>query len=105
MTRVLVCIAVLALPHIVFAQSRVATPTFSVEAGEYSTVVFVEVRVSTAGATIRFTQNGLDPTPQDPEIVSGSRVAINTSLTLKARAFLHGRRPSEVKAPIGCSAP
>lgn len=97
MTRVLVCIAMFALSDTVSAQSRVATPTFSVEAGEYATVVFVEVRVSTPGATIRFTQNGLDPTPGDPAIASGSKIAVNTSLVLKARAYLHGSRPSKVK--------
>ncbi len=98
MVRVLVCAIVLALPTVVFGQARVATPTFSVGGGEYTTVVMVVVRVTTPGATIRFTQNGLDPTESDPVIVSGSRIAINTSLTLKARAWKTGRRPSEVRS-------
>ena len=97
MTRVLVCLTALAMPTIVFGQPRVATPTFSTEGGEYSTVVMVIVRVATPGATIRFTQNGSDPTESDPIVVSGSKIAINTSLTLKARAYLTGRRPSEVR--------
>ena len=97
MIRLLVWIAVLGLPPMAFGQSRVATPTFSIEGGEYSTVVLVTVEVSTPGATIRFTQNGIDPTESDPIIVSGSKVAINTSLILKARAYLSGRRPSEVR--------
>lgn len=98
MARMLVCIAVfLLLPATASAQSRVATPTFSVQGGEYSSVVMVVVRVSTPGATIRFTQNGLDPTPADPIIASGSTIAVNTSQTLKARAYLHGRRPSDVR--------
>ena len=98
MIRILVCAAVLALPTIVFGQPRVAAPTFSVGGGDYTTVVMVVVRVSTPGATIRFTQNGLDPTESDPVIVSGSRLAINTSLTLKARAWKAGLRPSEVRS-------
>ena len=98
MVRILVCAIVLALPTIVFGQPRVATPTFSVGGGEYTTVIIVVVRVSTPGATIRFTQNGSDPTESDPVIVSGSRIAINTSQTLKARAWKTGSRPSEVRA-------
>lgn len=98
MVRVLVCAIVLALPTVVFGQSRVATPTFSVSGGEYTTVVLLVVRVRTPGATIRFTQNGVDPTESDPVIVSGSRLAINTSLTLKARAWKTGLRPSRVKS-------
>ncbi len=97
MTRVLVCLIALAMPTTVFGQPRVATPTFSTEGGEYSTVVIVMVRVATPGATIRFTQNGSDPTESDPIVVSDSRIAINTSMTLKARAYLTGRRPSEVR--------
>ena len=98
MIRVLVCATVLALPAIVFGQPRVATPTFSVGGGEYATAILVVVRVSTPGATIRFTQNGSDPTEFDPVIVSGSRIAINTSQTLKARAWKTGSRPSGVRA-------
>ena len=98
MTRFVVCIAALMLsPAVAFGEPRVATPTFSAHGGEYSTLVMVTVRVATAGATIRFTQNGFDPTLSDPIITSGSTIAVNTSMTLKARAFMHGRRPSDVR--------
>ena len=99
------------MPTIVFAQPRVATPTFSTGGGEYAAVVMVTVRVATPGAAIRFTQNGSDPTESDPIVASGSKIAINTSLTLKARAFLNGRRPSQVKTasfkimPVGSGPP
>ncbi len=99
MTRSVVCAMVLSvLPSIVLGQTRVATPTFSVGGGEYSTVVMVRVRVNTPGATIRFTQDGRDPTESDPVIVSGATLAVNTSLTLKARAWKIGLRPSEVRS-------
>src|SRR5688500_6807648 len=105
MVRVLVCAAVLAFPAAVFGESRVATPTFSVGGGDYTSVVMVIVSVSTPGATIRFTQNGLDPTESDPVIVSGSRIAVNTSLTLKARAWKSGLGLMEVRAaPCGMGA-
>lgn len=97
MTRLVVWIGALLMPSIALGQGRVATPSFSVEGGEYSTIVMVTIRVGTAGATIRYTQNGVDPTESDPLIVSGSTIAINTSLTLKARAFATGRRPSDVR--------
>jgi alpha-tubulin suppressor-like RCC1 family protein len=100
MTRVLVCISVLMITVNAFGQPRVAKPVFSVEGGEYSTVVMVTVTVNTHGATIRFTQNGLDPTEADPIIKSGARIAVNTSLILKARAFLYGRQPSEVRTAV-----
>src|SRR5687767_9794234 len=97
MARLLVWISVLVMPAVALGQGRVATPTFSAEGGEYSTIVMVTIRVSTDGATIRYTQNGLDPTESDPLIVSGSTIAINRTVTLKARAFANGRRPSDVK--------
>lgn len=111
MTRVLVCLTVLAMPTVVFGQPRVATPTFSTGGGEFATVVMVTVRVATPGATIRLTQNGIDPTESDPIVAAGSQIAINASLVLKARAFLNGRRPSRVKTasfeivPIGSGPP
>lgn len=98
MARLLLCAVMLMLPATGAARSaRVATPTFSLEGGEYSTVITVAVRVTTPGAVIRFTMNGLDPTEFDPVIVSGSTLAINTSLTLKARAWKTGLRPSAVQ--------
>lgn len=89
---------VIMVPTAALAQTRVATPTFSLGGGEYSTVISVVVRVATPGAVIRFTQNGLDPTESDPVIVSGSTLAINTSMTLKARAWKTGWRPSAVQS-------
>ncbi len=97
MARMLWCAVMLVLPMAAVAQPRVATPTFSVAGGEHHSVVMVVVRVKTPGATIRLTQNGLDPTEFDPIVVSGLTIAVNTSLTLKARAFLHGHRPSDVR--------
>ena len=98
MVRILVCAIVLSIPSLVVAQAKVSTPSFSFGGGEYTAVVLVTVRASTAGATIRFTQNGSDPTEADPVIVSGSTIAINTSQTLKARAWKTGLRPSEIRS-------
>jgi alpha-tubulin suppressor-like RCC1 family protein len=78
---------------------KVATPTFSVEAGTYTLTKTVTVSVATAGATIRYTQNGNEPTESDSSIASGSSVAVNISQTLKAKAFKGGVPSSNTESP------
>ena len=80
--------------------STVATPTFSPDGGTYTSPQTVTVSCTTPGATIHYTTNGNDPTESDPTVASGSTVAVNTSLTLKAKAFLSGWNPSTVKSAI-----
>ncbi len=50
----------------------------------------VTITVATAGATIRYTTNGVDPTPADAAIASGGTVMIDASQTLKAKAWKTG---------------
>ena len=69
---------------------RVATPTFSPVAAEYTANQTVAISVDTAGAIIHYTQNGVDPTESDPTIASGSSVVISVSQTLKAKAWKTG---------------
>ena len=66
---------------------KVGTPVFSVPTGTYSNDQTVVVTVETAGATIHYTQNGVEPTQADPTIASGSSIVVSTSQTLKAKAF------------------
>ena len=66
---------------------RVATPVLSVASGTYSTDTAVVVTVDTAGATIHYTQNGVEPTETDPTVASGSTVTVTASQTLKAKAW------------------
>ncbi len=76
----------------------VATPTFEPDGGTYSSPQLVTVTCATTGATIHYTTNGNDPTESDDQVVSGDKVPVGHSLTLKARAWKNGLDPSAVKS-------
>ena len=63
----------------------VATPTFSVPAGNYTSVQNVEIACATEGATIRYTLDGSDPTETSTEYVAA--IEITEPTTVKAKAF------------------
>jgi alpha-tubulin suppressor-like RCC1 family protein len=75
----------------------VALPIFSVPAGTIPATL-VQIVCGTPGSVIHFTTNGADPTETDPVVTSGGTVAVNNSLTLKARAFRSGLVASPVKS-------
>ena len=75
---------------------RVATPSFSPHGGASTANVTVTVTVATAGATIRYTTNGVDPTTSDTTIASGSTLTISQTTTLKALAWLSGSPTSNI---------
>lgn len=75
---------------------RVATPTFNIASGTYTIDKTVVVTVDTSGATIRYTQNGADPTETDPTVASGGSVSVTSSQTLKARAWKTGMPAGEI---------
>ena len=72
----------------------VATPTFTPDAGTYTTAQNVTIACATPGAAIYYTTNGNDPTPNDTLYQSPVPIAVTT--TLKAKAFLSGMTPSAV---------
>ena len=63
----------------------VATPTFSVDAGTYTSIQSVTISCDTDGATIYYTTDGTDPTSSSTEYTSA--VSIDHSCTLKAIAI------------------
>lgn len=63
----------------------VATPTFSVDAGTYTSIQSVTISCETDGATIYYTIDGTDPTSSSTEYTSA--VSIDHSCTLKAIAI------------------
>jgi hypothetical protein len=69
------------------AQTTVATPAITPDGGRYTTVQTVTVTCATAGATIRFTENGVDPTASDPVVANGGLLLVEAPRTLKLRAF------------------
>ena len=76
----------------------VATPTLAPVGGSFSSAQTVSVYVATAGATIHYTTNGLDPTASDPTIPAGGSLTVASTQTIKARAFKAGMAPSHVVA-------
>jgi hypothetical protein len=58
----------------------------------------VQIACGTPGSVIRYTTNGSDPTESDPIVAHGGTVAVNSSMTLKARAFRTNFAPSAVKS-------
>ena len=73
---------------------KVSTPVFDLAAGAYVDVQTVTVTITTAGATIHYTTNGVEPTDTDATVASGSTVSIDENMTLKAKAFKSGLAPS-----------
>ena len=74
----------------------VATPTFDPDGGTYTGSRSVTIACATAGATIRYTTDGTAPTESSP--VYTEPVTIQSSLTLKARAWKAGWFPSHTKS-------
>jgi alpha-tubulin suppressor-like RCC1 family protein len=71
-------------------------PTFSVASGTHTAELSVDILTATPNADVRYTLDGTDPTETSP-IVAGA-IAVDQSLTLKARAFRADLAPSSVGA-------
>jgi alpha-tubulin suppressor-like RCC1 family protein len=72
-----------------------AVPTFTPPAGAHPAGQMITVATATAGATIRYTTTGVDPTDTDPVIASGGTLPVG-NFTLKARASFTGATTSAV---------
>lgn len=85
--------------YVITGQVTIPGQVFTPVAGTYTTAQSVTISTTTlpAGATIRYTENGSDPTPTSP-IYTGQTISVplNTVKTVKARAFLTGWDPSPV---------
>ena len=79
--------------------AKVATPTFSPDGGTYTASQNITINTATPGAVIHFTNNGLDPSVNDPVVANGGTLAVG-NFTLKARAFLAGVSDSDVKTAV-----
>ncbi|MCA1800328.1 MAG: chitobiase/beta-hexosaminidase C-terminal domain-containing protein, partial [Actinobacteria bacterium] len=81
------------------AAASVATPTFNPAGGAHpGSSVNVVVSCVTAGATIRYTTDGNNPTESSTTVASGSSVSVPIPGTLKAKAWKTGMNPSAVKS-------
>lgn len=71
-----------------------ATPTFTPGAGTYTQAQTVSISSATAGATIRYTLDGSDPTANSP--IFAAPFSITATRTVKARAYKAEMNPSSV---------
>jgi YD repeat-containing protein len=77
----------------------VATPVLDPDGGAHAgSSVTVTVSCATAGATIRYTTTGDDPTEGSDAVASGGTVAVPVPGTLKARAWGDGMTPSAIRS-------
>jgi hypothetical protein len=79
---------------------HVATPSFNLASGTYNTDRAVTLTCATPGAAIHYRMDGVDPTEADPAITSGGIVNITATTTLKAKAWLAGRPPSNLNTAV-----
>lgn len=70
--------------YIVSLKRAPAAPTFSPEAGTYTSVQTVEISCATDGAVIYYTTDGTDPTSESTEYTAA--IDVNASMTIKAIA-------------------
>ncbi len=85
--------------YLITGQVAINAPQFNPPAGIYQIAQSVTINTSTAptGAVIRYTTNGTDPTSTST-IYTGTPipVSLNTTMTIKARAYLTDWTPSDV---------
>jgi len=73
---------------------QAATPSFNPPAGVYGAAINVTISTETAGASIRYTTTGSDPT--ETSTLYTAPIAISANTTIKARAFITGMDPSYI---------
>ena len=75
-----------------FTLGTVAAPAFSPAGGTYTSAQVVELNTPTAGATIRYTTDGTEPTLLSK--IYTAPIPINQPVTVRARAFKQDWTPS-----------
>lgn len=75
-------------------QETVATPTFSPGNGTYFETQSVSISCATEGATIRYTLDETEPT--ESSAIYSAPISVNTTTTIKAKAFKSGYTASTV---------
>ncbi len=78
--------------------SVVAAPVFSVPGGTYSTAQSVTLSTATSGASIRYTTDGSNPSETAGTLYNNTAIAINSTTTLKAIAYLTGMTDSAISS-------
>lgn len=73
---------------------KVVAPSFSIPSGTYQGAQTVSINSATAGATIRYTTDGQEPT--ETSSVYNGALRIEQTTTIKAKAFKSGMEASDV---------
>ena len=76
----------------IVAKQTVTTPIFTPAPGTYAGSVYVSLSCATAGATIRYTTNGSEPTATSAQFTSPLKISAATAF--KAKAFHDGMTDS-----------
>lgn len=76
----------------------VATPTVSPDGGTFATQRKVTASCATAGAVIRYTLNGAEPTASDAAAGASGQIVVPATATLKTKAFKAGWTSSGTKS-------
>jgi len=84
--------------YTVTGQVVIPDPVFSPAAGTYSSMQFISLNNATvpAGATLRFTLNGTDPTQSSDVYLSAIALPLNNSYQIRVKAFKAGWEASPV---------
>ncbi|WMJ23511.1 chitobiase/beta-hexosaminidase C-terminal domain-containing protein [Paludicola sp. MB14-C6] len=80
------------------SQQTVATPLLSLPNGNYSSKQDLSITCATAGATIRYTTDGSEPTANST--VYTQTLWVTSTVTVKAKAFKSGMNPSATATGI-----
>jgi hypothetical protein len=88
--------------YTVTGQVSIAEPVFTPPSGTYQTVQTVILNTSTtpAGATLRYTLDGSEPTASSPAYTTGIQLALGTVTTIKVKAYLTNWLPSPTYSAI-----
>lgn len=92
--------SVVGISDVSMENMMVATPTFSPPSGTYKSVQTITVTLSTAtaGAILRYTTDGKDPT-EESEIYTAP-ITISTTTVIKAKAWMTGMTQSNMATAI-----
>jgi hypothetical protein len=83
-------------------QPNVALPAFNPVGQSYASAQNVVITCPTAGATVRYTLDGQEPTESDPVADPATPILVDHSLTLKAKAWKTGWVTSETESQGYC---
>lgn len=79
---------------------QVTDPVFSPPPGNYNASIHVTMQCSTPGASIHYTTNGLDPSPDSPQYENPIQLPMNSQWNFRAKAFLDGWEPSNTVSAV-----